>query len=286
MPESIQLIECPRDAWQGRTDFIPTALKTKYLQELLSVGFHTLDAGSFVSPKAVPQLADTADVLRALDLRDTQTRLLVILANERGAEQAAHHPYLSYWGYPLSVSETFQQRNTRQSVSEGVELAKRLRQQSERSGAELVVYVSMGFGNPYGEPYHPDQVMDLARELQSMGVSIVSLADTVGLATPDQIRSLVTQCRSEFPSIQWGVHLHARPGGQQEKIAAAYAAGCRRFDGAIGGYGGCPFAEDELVGNINTQSLIDYLSKIHPDFSFDQARFNACIQHAQTIFPG
>lgn len=284
MPESVQLIECPRDAWQGRQDVIPTALKTAYLQQLLSVGFHTLDAGSFVSPKAVPQLADTADVLRGLDLRDTSSRLLVILANERGAKQAAQHPFLSYWGYPLSVSETFQQRNTRQSVLGGIELAKRLRQQSERSGAELVVYVSMGFGNPYGESYHPDQVLSLARKLQSMDVSIVSLADTVGLASPDQIRTLVAQCRMEFPSIQWGVHLHARPGGQPEKIAAAYEAGCRRFDGAIGGYGGCPFAEDELVGNINTQSLIDYLFPIHPDLAIDRERFNNCVQLAQTIF--
>ncbi|MBM3431982.1 MAG: hydroxymethylglutaryl-CoA lyase [Bacteroidetes bacterium] len=284
MPESIQLVECPRDAWQGRSKLVPTALKTNYLQQLLAVGFHTLDAGSFVSPKAVPQLADTAEVLCGLDLRDTKTRLLVILANERGAEQVANHPYISYWGYPLSVSETFQQRNTRQSVSEGIELAKRLRHLADRSNAELVVYVSMGFGNPYGESYHPDQVLQLAGQLQKMNVPVVSLADTVGLATPDQIRSLVTQCRAEFPSIQWGVHLHGKPGGQPEKIAAAYEAGCRRFDGAIGGYGGCPFAEDELVGNINTQSLIDYLSEIYPDLSIDREQFNTCVQLAQTIF--
>lgn len=284
MSEPIQLIECPRDAWQGKAELIPTSLKTQYLQQLLSVGFHTLDAGSFVSPKAVPQLADTADVLRGLDLRDTQTRLLVILANERGAEQAADHPYISYWGYPLSVSETFQQRNTRQSVSEGIELAKRLRHQADRSNAELVIYVSMGFGNPYGEDYHIDQVLNLARQLHAMEVPIVSLADTVGLATPEQIQILVASCRQEFPSIQWGVHLHARPGGQREKIAAAYSSGCRRFDGAIGGHGGCPFAEDELVGNLNTHSLIDYLSTVNPSFTIDPDRFNACVQLAQTIF--
>ncbi len=284
MPDPIQLIECPRDAWQGKPILIPAQQKTTYLQQLLRVGFHTIDAGSFVSPKAVPQLADTEDVLRALDLRDTKSKLLVILANERGAEQASNLPFISYWGYPLSVSETFQQRNTRQSVSEGVELAKRLHERAGQSQAELVIYISMGFGNPYGEIYHPDQVLSLARTLQAMGVSIISLADTVGLASPEQIGDLVSVCKKEFPTIQWGVHLHARPEGQREKIAAAYEAGCSRFDGAIGGYGGCPFAEDELVGNINTQSLLSYLAEVEPNFSIHHESFNASLQLAQQIF--
>jgi hydroxymethylglutaryl-CoA lyase len=182
MAEPIQLVECPRDAWQGKTDIIPTAQKVLYLQSLLAVGFHTLDAGSFVSSKAVPQLADTSAVLRSLDLRDTNTRLLVILANERGADQASEHPFISYWGYPLSVSETFQQRNTRQTIPEGIEVAKRLQERAIRSSASLVVYISMGFGNPYGESYHSDQVLALADTLQSAGVETISLADTVGVS--------------------------------------------------------------------------------------------------------
>ena len=222
MAEPIQLIECPRDAWQGRHRFIPTSQKIEYLQSLLSVGFHTIDAGSFVSPKAVPQLADTNEVLSGLDLLDTKTKLLVILANERGAEQAAALPFISYWGYPLSVSETFQQRNTRQTISEGIDMAKRLHERAAKSNAELVIYISMGFGNPYGEPYHIDQVLAIAQTLQAMGVQIISLADTVGLAMPLQIANLVKSCRAEFSSIEWGVHLHARPEGQQEKIGRAH----------------------------------------------------------------
>lgn len=284
MPELIQLIECPRDAWQGRTDIIPVAQKTAYLQSLLSVGFHTIDAGSFVSPKAVPQLADTGEVLRSLDLRDTITRLLVILANERGADQASEHPFISYWGYPLSVSETFQQRNTHQSVSEGVELAKRLQERARQAQAELVIYISMGFGNPYGERYHPDQVLSLAQTLYAAGVKTISLADTVGVATAAQVGELVSTCQQEFPSIQWGVHLHARPEGQREKITKAFEAGCRRFDGAIGGHGGCPFAKDELVGNIDTRVLIEYLESASPDFQIDQGHFNSSLERAQTIF--
>lgn len=284
MAEVVQLIECPRDAWQGRPSFIPTEQKIAYLQTLLSVGFHTLDAGSFVSPKAVPQLADTAEVLRSLDLRDTRTKLLVILANEKGADQAAELPFISYWGYPLSISETFQQRNTRQSIEQGIELAKRLHDRASGSGAELIIYISMGFGNPYGESYHPDQVLELTRTLTAVGIRTVSLADTVGLAHPDQIASLVSACMGAFPSTHWGVHLHARPDGQQEKIDAAYRSGCRRFDGAIGGHGGCPFAEDALVGNINTGSLIQYFANHIPEFSIDRDRFDAAVGMAQTIF--
>ncbi len=284
MAETVQLIECPRDAWQGRHVLISSQQKIDYLQTLLSVGFHTIDAGSFVSHKAVPQLADTGEVLRALDLRDTQTKLLVILANERGAEQAAECPFISYWGYPLSVSETFQQRNTRQTIEEGIELARRLNERALRAQAELVIYISMGFGNPYNEPYHADQVLELSRTLAAMGIRTISLADTVGLANPQQISGLVSACIHEFPATQWGVHLHARPDGQTEKIEAAYQAGCRRFDGAIGGHGGCPFAEDELVGNIDSAALVRYFSEKVPGFSIDRDRFIAATQLAHTIF--
>lgn len=280
----VQLIECPRDAWQGRTQFIPTQQKIDYLQTLLSVGFHTLDAGSFVSHKAVPQLADTHEVLTALDLRDTPTKLLVILANERGADLAATHPFIGYWGYPLSVSETFQQRNTRQTITEGTELALRLHERATKLQAELVVYISMGFGNPYGETYHSDQVLSLARQLVQAGVHTISLADTVGLATPEQIRDLMHQCQLAFPSVNWGVHLHARSTGQTEKLAAAYASGCRRFDGALGGFGGCPFAEDELVGNIDTRTILQFLSSVGSGFTVDAAALHQADRLAHTIF--
>lgn len=284
MKDVVQLIECPRDAWQGKAEFIPAQTKIEYLQSLLQVGFHTLDAGSFVSPKAVPQLADTAAVLQALDLRDTSTKLLVILANERGADQAASLPFLAYWGYPLSVSEIFQHRNTNQSVSQGSELAARFAERASGAGAELVVYISMGFGNPYGELYHPDQVLVMAQQLIRSGVQTISLADTVGLASPEQIRNLVQQCRSEFPMVNWGVHLHARPGSQSAKIAAAYESGCRRFDGALGGFGGCPFAEDELVGNIDTRSIIHYLNNIQHPLNLNEQALQTAALMAQTLF--
>ncbi|MFM7672768.1 MAG: hydroxymethylglutaryl-CoA lyase [Bacteroidota bacterium] len=284
MIDDIQLIECPRDAWQGRVQLIPTPQKISYIQQLLSVGFHTLDVGSFVSPKAVPQLADTHEMLRGLDLKDTQTKLLVILANQRGAQEASQHPYLQYWGFPLSISETFQQRNTRQSIAESIELSKYLQEQASRSKAELVIYISMAFGNPYLETYHSDQVLSMAGQLHSMGVKIVSLADTVGLASPEEVGHLVATCQKEFPSIQWGVHLHARPEGQREKIAAAYAAGCRRYDGAIGGWGGCPFADDEMVGNIDTKGLIDFLSDKSPNLPIDRTQLDISAQLAKTIF--
>ena len=284
MISGVELIECPRDAWQGLDAFVPTAKKIEYLQTLLRIGFHTIDVGSFVSPTAVPQLADTDAVLQSLDLRDTPTKLLVILANERGAEQAEQFPFLGYWGYPLSISETFQQRNTKQTVAEGIELAARFADRADRVGASLVIYISMGFGNPYGESYHEDQVLALAARLTKMGVETISLADTVGLANPAQIRQLVHNCRFEFPSVNWGVHLHAHPMGQKEKIAAAYEAGCRRFDGAIGGYGGCPFAEDELVGNIDTRSIIQYLQAAGQSLSLNESALQEAGLLAKTIF--
>lgn len=279
MSENVQLIECPRDAWQGRTAFVPTSTKIEYLQTLLRVGFHTIDAGSFVSPKAVPQMADTKEVLSALDLSDSDTDLLVILANERGAEQAEAFSFLKYWGFPLSVSETFQQRNTNQSIPSGLELAMRLVERAARVNAALVVYISMGFGNPYGDHYHPDLVASLTRSIVQAGVNTISLADTVGLADPRSIKDLVSFCKQEFPQVNWGVHLHARPEGQLEKIAAAYEAGCRRFDGVLGGYGGCPFAEDELVGNIDTRSILQYLqSKGYSSFLNEDALAEAGLQ--------
>lgn len=279
MSEAVQLIECPRDAWQGKTAFVPTSTKIEYLQTLLRVGFHTIDAGSFVSPKAVPQMADTKDVLTSLDLSDTDTELLVILANERGAEQAEAFSFLKYWGFPLSVSETFQQRNTNQSIKSGIELAKRLVERAARVNAEPVVYISMGFGNPYGDNYHPDLVATLTRSIVGAGVNTISLADTVGLADPGSIKDLVSFCKREFPQVKWGVHLHARPLGQLEKIAAAYEAGCRRFDGVIGGHGGCPFAEDELVGNIDTRSILQYLqANAQSPFLNEEALAEASLQ--------
>lgn len=258
-PGYIELIECPRDAMQGIHEFIPTAEKINYLQHLLAVGFDVLDAGSFVSAKAIPQLQDTAEVLSALNLTDTSTRLLVIVANLRGAEEAVLQEKVTYLGFPLSVSETFQQRNTNKSISEALTTVSQIQQLLKPTNKKLVVYLSMGFGNPYGDPYSPGLLKTFVLKLKEMGVQIVSLADTVGVATAQQIHDACSSLIPEFPEVSIGVHLHARPDGAAEKLKAAFDAGCRRFDGALGGFGGCPMAGDTLVGNMPTEQILNVL---------------------------
>lgn len=258
--EAVQLVECPRDAWQGLSAFIPTEVKVQYLTALLRVGFHTIDAGSFVSPKAVPQMQDTAEVLNALPWSEyPETGILVIVVNQRGLEAATAHPAVRYVGYPLSVSETFQQQNARQSRAEGEAFVSVLVEACHAVQKVPVVYLSMGFGNPYGEPYSPQEVMDLGGRLAEKGVSILSLADTVGVATPDEVYAVTEKAIKAVPSVTWGVHLHAAPQDMRPKVEAAWAAGCRRFDSALGGYGGCPFAGVPLVSNIRTETLIAFL---------------------------
>ncbi len=253
----MKLIECPRDAMQGMDVFIPTEQKVRYLNQLLDVGFDTLDCGSFVSPRAIPQMRDTAEVLP--QLRPSATKLLVIVANTRGAQEAVTHTNVTYLGFPLSISETFQQRNTNKSIAEALNTLEELQELCVTHKKTLVSYISMGFGNPYGDPYSIDYVLQMIDLLRTMEVTIVSLADTVGAAAPNQISALYTAARTAFPTLELGAHLHSSPVNAQEKIAAAYSAGCTRFDGALKGYGGCPMAKDELVGNLATETILTYL---------------------------
>jgi hydroxymethylglutaryl-CoA lyase len=273
------LTECPRDAMQGLADFIPTATKTAYLQQLLAVRFDVLDFGSFVSPRAIPQLRDTAEVLAGLDLSQTRTKLLAIVANLRGAEQAASYPEISYLGFPLSVSETFQRRNTNQTLTQARADVAAMHALCERRGKTLVVYLSMGFGNPYGDPWSPALVAEFTAELAALGIRIVALSDTIGAATPALIMPLFKELIPAFPQLEFGAHLHTTPTTWQANVQAAYQAGCRRFDSAIGGIGGCPMAADTLTGNLATENLLDYLASQGEPLSIDAAAF----QQAQLL---
>ena len=269
----MHLVECPRDAMQGIKEFIPTHTKIKYLNALLKVGFHTLDFGSFVSPKAIPQLADTKEVLAGLDLESTKTKLLAIIANQSGANEALAHLQISYLGYPLSISETFQQRNTNRSIAHAIEDVSRIQEMCQKADRELVTYISMGFGNPYGDPYSVEIVDQFTDILVTLGINIISLSDTIGAAQPHQIGSLFAALKKKYPDVQLGVHLHSTPETAGEKIKAALEAGCQRFDGAILGFGGCPMAEDELVGNIDTRTIIAQLEANGVDHKFDMDAF-------------
>ena len=280
----MKLIECPRDAMQGLTDFIPTATKTAYLNALLQVGFDTLDFGSFVSPKAIPQLRDTAEVLAGLDLNTTKTKLLAIVANRRGAETAARHPEIAYLGFPLSVSETFQRRNTNQTTPEALADVAAMHELCERTGKTLVAYLSMGFGNPYGDAWSPEIVTNFTAQLAALGVRIVALSDTVGVSSPATIAPLFSALIPAFPAIEFGAHLHTTPTTWREKVAAAHQAGCRRFDGAIGGFGGCPMAADALTGNMATENLLAFLAEAGVDSGLDRAAFDRARGEAESIF--
>jgi hydroxymethylglutaryl-CoA lyase len=281
----IKLVECPRDAMQGLHTFIPTPDKVRYLNQLLRVGFHTLDFGSFVSPKAVPQMRDTAEVLEQLNWQQSNTRLLAIVANLRGAEQACAHTGISFVGFPLSVSETFQQRNTNKSVNEAMDSVKAIQELCVRYGKTQVVYISMGFGNPYGDPYDAEIVVAFTARLADMGVQVISLADTVGLATPEQVGALFSRLTSAFPQLELGVHLHSRPEHAIEKVKAAAAAGCRRIDGAIRGFGGCPMAQDDLVGNIPTEQVVQWLEGQGINTGINHQELSEAIRMAAEIFP-
>jgi hydroxymethylglutaryl-CoA lyase len=269
---------------QGILTPIPTAKKIRYLNALLRVGFHTLDFGSFVSPKAIPQLADTPEVLAGLDLSTTHTRLLAIVANLRGAETAAQYPAIHDIGYPFSVSETFQQRNTQRSVADSLILVQELQEVCIRSGKSLVVYLSMAFGNPYGDPWSPEIVEQWADTLAGYGIRTLALADTVGSSTPETIVHLLGTLMSRLPEIQWGAHFHARPEDRQAKLAAAWDQGCRRFDTALNGYGGCPFAKDELVGNISTESFITFCAGRGVKLALDEAAWTEAQALAAEVF--
>ncbi|MEJ8804037.1 hydroxymethylglutaryl-CoA lyase [Pontibacter sp. H249] len=280
----MKIIECPRDAMQGIKEFIPTAKKIAYLNTLLQVGFDTLDFGSFVSPKAIPQMSDTAEVLANLELHNTKSKLLAIIANVRGADDAAQHKQIEYLGFPLSVSETFQQRNTNKSIAEAMEQLAQIQDICHRHGKTLVTYISMGFGNPYNDPWDAETVIRFVEELNKLEVKIISLSDTIGVSNPENITYLFENLIPAFKSIEFGAHLHTTPSTWQEKVEAAYNAGCRRFDGALRGYGGCPMAKDELVGNMATENLIAYFEKIGLNLNLDKDAFNRALAASGAVF--
>jgi hydroxymethylglutaryl-CoA lyase len=264
MIERVKLIECPRDAWQGLAGIIPTATKVAYLRALIGAGFKHIDAVSFVSPKAVPQMADSEDVLRELDPPD-DVEILGIVVNERGMERAINSETVTVVGYPYSVSETFLKNNARQTLEESIEVLEKIKQDADSIGIGVVAYISMAFGNPYGDAWNPGEVVEAVRVLTDMGIDCVSLADTVGLADADLIDDVVSAVIPQFSGVEIGVHLHSRREDAAEKILAAYDAGCRRFDAAVGGLGGCPFAQDLLVGNIPTEIVLEALARREAD---------------------
>jgi hydroxymethylglutaryl-CoA lyase len=257
----IRLVECPRDAMQGWKPFIPTEKKIYYINSLLQVGFDTIDFGSFVSPKAIPQMADTKDVLKGLDLSNTSSKLLAIIANTRGAEEAVAFDEITYLGFPLSVSQTFQQRNTNASIEDALIRVEEIQELCIKNKKQLVVYISMGFGNPYGDAYSEDIVLDYVHQLVQKDIKIISLADTVGVATADSIKGLTGHLVTALPGTEIGVHLHSTAQNWREKVDAAFTAGCLRFDGALKGIGGCPMANDNLVGNMNTEWMLQYFGE-------------------------
>ncbi len=284
MSEKVKLIECPRDAMQGIKAFIPTDKKAKYIQSLLACGFDTIDFGSFVSPRAIPQMVDTAEVLARLDLSKTQSKLLAIVANVRGAQDASEHTEIRYLGYPFSISENFQMRNTHKTIAESVDILRKILEIAHASDQEVVTYISMGFGNPYGDPWDVDIVGEWTEKLAGMGVKILSLSDTVGTSTSENIDYLFSHLIPEYPKIEFGAHLHTTPARWHEKVDAAYKAGCRRFDGAVQGFGGCPMAKDELTGNMPTEKMLSYFTGKKTHTGVNWMVFEAAHNKATDLF--
>ncbi|ETN97014.1 hydroxymethylglutaryl-CoA lyase [Zhouia amylolytica] len=280
----VKIIECPRDAMQGIKDFIPTEKKVDYIQSLLRVGFDTIDFGSFVSPRAIPQMVDTAEVLEKLDLSVTKSKLLAIVANVRGANDASRFKEIDYLGYPFSISENFQMRNTHKTISESIEVLKEILEIADKSNKEVVAYLSMGFGNPYGDPWDVEIVGEWTEKLSSMGVRILSLSDTVGSSSPEVITYLFSNLIPEYPQIEFGAHLHTTPDSWHEKVDAAYKAGCKRFDGAIMGYGGCPMAKDKLTGNMPTERLLSYFNVNQVETNLQAMSFESAYNESIKIF--
>jgi hydroxymethylglutaryl-CoA lyase len=282
--KEIKIIECPRDAMQGIKDFIPTQIKVDYIQSLLRVGFDTIDFGSFVSPKAIPQMQDTAGVLAQLDLSETQSKLLAIIANTQGAKIASTHKEIQYLGFPFSISENFQMRNTHKTIAESLLTLQEILDIAYASNKEVVAYLSMGFGNPYGDPWNIEIVGEWTERLANMGVKILSLSDTVGSSTPDVITYLFSNLIPKYPNIEFGAHLHTTPDKWHEKVDAAYKAGCVRFDGAIQGFGGCPMAKDDLTGNMPTEKLLSYFTVQKANTNTSPMSFESAYNEATKIF--
>jgi hydroxymethylglutaryl-CoA lyase len=284
MPEKVKIIECPRDAMQGIKNFIPTERKIAYIQSLLGCGFDTIDFGSFVSPRAIPQMADTAEVLSNLDLSKSKSKLLAIVANVRGANEASVHPEIDFLGYPFSISENFQMRNTHKTIAQSIDVLGEILEIANATNKEVVTYLSMGFGNPYGDPWSVEIVGEWAEKLADMGARLLSLSDTVGTSTPEDINYLFSHLIPKYPHVEFGAHLHTTPNRWYEKVDAAYKGGCRRFDGAIRGFGGCPMAKDELTGNMPTEKMLSYFTEKKADTGVQWMVFEAAHNKATELF--
>jgi hydroxymethylglutaryl-CoA lyase len=281
----MKIIECPRDAMQGLEEFISTENKIRYLEQLLKVGFDTIDFGSFVSPKVIPQMRDTAAVLEGLQLGGSKTKLLAIVANTRGAYEACKYDGITYLGFPLSLSDTFQQRNTNKSIGEALNVLEEIKSECVKWNKKLVTYISMGFGNPYEDPYDIDLVLGFVDILKTLGSDVISLADTIGVSTPENIQYLFMTFSKMYPTLEIGAHLHSSPDTATKKIEAAFHAGCKRFDGAIRGFGGCPMANDDLIGNLATENILQYLQNQGINTGIDPVEFSRAVKLADEIFP-
>jgi len=284
VPDKIKLIECPRDAMQGWKTFITTEKKVEYINSLLKVGFDTIDFGSFVSPKVIPQMADTAEVITKLEIQNTNSKLLAIVANSRGAEEASIYDAITYLGFPFSVSETFQQRNTNSTIEESLVRVEEIQNLCVKTGKQLVIYISMGFGNPYGDDYSEEIVFEWVNKLVALDIGIISLADTVGIATAEQVYGMTEYLVDSLPGTEIGVHLHSTPDNWKEKLEAAVKAGCNRFDGALKGIGGCPMANDELVGNMNSEWMISYFEENNLSPELNKEALQESLRIAGEIF--
>jgi hydroxymethylglutaryl-CoA lyase len=283
--ENLQLVECPRDAMQGMQEFIPTEKKAAYINQLLKCNFDTIDFGSFVSPKAIPQLRDTAEVLEQLDLGISNSKLLAIVANKRGAEDALNFGEIELLGYPFSISETFQQRNTNASIAESLIRVEEIQSLCVKHKRKLVVYISMAFGNPYGDPWNADIAIHWAKELSWRGIKTIALADTTGVSNAENITQLFSSLIPEFPDVTIGAHLHTTPETWREKAEAAWNAGCRRFDAAVKGFGGCPMAEDKLTGNMPTEKLLSFFDEQKISTGVNATEFSKAMLMAGEVFP-
>ena len=281
----MKIIECPRDAMQGLEEYISTENKIRYLEQLLKVGFDTIDFGSFVSPKVIPQMRDTAAVLEGIQLGGSKTKLLAIVANTRGAYEACKFDPITYLGFPLSLSDTFQQRNTNKSIGEALNVLEEIKSECVKWNKKLVTYISMGFGNPYEDPYDIDLVLGFVDILKTLGSDIISLADTIGVSTPENIQYLFMTFSKMYPTLEIGAHLHSSPDTATKKIEAAFQAGCKRFDGAIRGFGGCPMANDDLIGNLATENILQYLQNQGINTGIDPVEFSRAVKLADEIFP-
>jgi len=280
----IKIIECPRDAMQGIKTFIPTERKAAYIQSILRVGFDTIDFGSFVSPKAIPQMQDAAEVLAQLDLSQTTSKLLAIIANTKGATLAAEHDTIDYLGFPFSISENFQMRNTHKTIAESLITLQEILEIADKKNKDVVAYLSMGFGNPYGDPWNVDIVGEWSEKLVDMGVKTLSLSDTIGSSTPEVISYLFSHLILKYPAVEFGAHLHTTPDKWFEKVDAAYKAGCRRFDGAIQGFGGCPMATNKLTGNMPTEKLLSYFTAQKENTNTSPMSFESAYNEATKLF--